>query len=189
MSKNILVLVGKSASGKSTIEKCLVKLGYDKCVSCTTRPIRDGEVDGVDYYFLTDENFAEMKSKNMFLETASYRGWHYGVPIDELETKENPVLIVETHGLEQILKDSRVKPYVVFIEVNDQIRYVRQLYRGDDIIEVALRSERDKACFQGMEDKANFVIRNDEWDKEGDCKVPVHEVAKMIHLSYKSNLK
>ena len=55
----MLVIVGESASGKSTTEKCLCALyGYKKIVSYTTRLPRDGEEDGVDYHFISMEDFA-----------------------------------------------------------------------------------------------------------------------------------
>lgn len=179
---NIVILIGKSASGKSTIEKELNKhFGFERCVSCTTRPPRKGEVDGIDYYFLTDENFEEMKKDGMFLESAKYREWNYGVTVDEVVGKEKAVLIVESHGLAQILADKRIDPFVVYVDTEDRIRYIRQLYRGDDIIEVALRSERDKACFQGVAEKADLVVSNNEWSSDESNP---YEVAKLIDEAF-----
>ena len=56
----MLVLVGPSASGKSAIVKCLEsKYGIKKFITCTTRPMRVGEINGVDYFFMTKEEFAK----------------------------------------------------------------------------------------------------------------------------------
>ena len=66
----MLVLVGPSASGKSAIVKCLTKkYGLDKFVTCTTRKIRVGEVNNVDYHFLTLEEFSNLYNDNEFIET------------------------------------------------------------------------------------------------------------------------
>ena len=55
----MLILVGKSSSGKDTIQKELIKLGYTPIVNYTTRPPRIGEVDGIAYHFVTQEEFLE----------------------------------------------------------------------------------------------------------------------------------
>ena len=56
----MIVLIGESASGKSSIERCLVEdYGYNKIVSYTTRPPRAGEVDGIDYHFAYHSGIAE----------------------------------------------------------------------------------------------------------------------------------
>lgn len=75
----MIVLVGESASGKSSIEKNLVEYhGFNKVVSYTTREPRQGEVDGVDYHFIDDATFYELECAGFFAETAMYNGWHYG---------------------------------------------------------------------------------------------------------------
>ena len=69
-----IVIVGKSASGKSTVANALSDdFKYTKAVTATTRPMRDGEVDGVDYYFLTNEQFNKKLKNGEFLEWAEYR--------------------------------------------------------------------------------------------------------------------
>ena len=65
----IIVLLGASGSGKSTIEKILSdKYDYEKIVSYTTRPQRVGETNGKDYHFITNETFKEALHKNLFAE-------------------------------------------------------------------------------------------------------------------------
>ena len=64
----MLVLVGPSASGKSAIVKCLEsKYGIKKFITCTTRPMRVGEVNGVDYYFMTKEEFTTRYENDEFI--------------------------------------------------------------------------------------------------------------------------
>lgn len=161
----ILIFTGKSASGKSTMENLITdNLRYDKIISTTTRPIRAGETDGVDYHFVTDSEFETMKENNEFLETTNYRGWNYGATKKELEEKKNAIFVIDSVGF-RTLKKSGMDFISFYITVPDQTRYIRQLLRGDDIMETALRSERDKACFQDFEKEVDFVVNNDsdEW--------------------------
>lgn len=160
-----IVLLGKSAAGKTTLQELLVKNNYARSViSVTTRPKREKEVDGEDYYFVDDNVFGGLLLNGEFLETTEYRGWHYGTLRSEIKHNGINVAVVNPFGFNQYLK-SGVKNLVSFyIDTNDCERYIRQLNRGDDIVEVALRSERDKACFQGIKDQVDFVVDNNSND-------------------------
>lgn len=59
----MIVLVGKSCSGKDSVAKILCSMGYSRVATCTTRPMRIGETDGVDYYFITQSEFMNMIEK------------------------------------------------------------------------------------------------------------------------------
>jgi len=89
MKKGILyVLSGPSGSGKTTLAKHVVNtVNYvDFAISYTTRKIRDGEKDGIDYKFIDEEKFRFMIDSNQFAEWAEVHGNLYGTPIDEIET-------------------------------------------------------------------------------------------------------
>lgn len=66
----MLVLVGKTCSGKSTVAKILEDKGYRRIVTYTTRPKRAGEIDGTDYHFITAEDFLKRRENGFFAETA-----------------------------------------------------------------------------------------------------------------------
>ena len=69
----IIVLLGASGSGKSTIENELtIHHGFKKIISYTTREPRDGEVNGKDYYFINNETFNEMLDRGLFAEYDEY---------------------------------------------------------------------------------------------------------------------
>ena len=75
----MLILVGPSATGKSEIVKCLVnKFQMKKFVTCTTRLPRPGEVDGVDYYFMSKDEFLVHLEKGDFIDCVSYNDHFYG---------------------------------------------------------------------------------------------------------------
>ena len=76
----ITVLIGKSASGKNTIQNQLVeRYGFGKIVTYTTRPPRNGETEGEDYHFISEEEFVQKEKEIFFMETclyhASYGAW------------------------------------------------------------------------------------------------------------------
>ncbi len=105
----ILTLTGPSCSGKTTLLNELVeKHGFQSIVSHTTRPMRPGEIEGKDYYFIGDDEFDDKLAHNDFIESISFNGSSYGVSLAEIESAEKAgkkaVLIVEPNGLIQMIK-------------------------------------------------------------------------------------
>ena len=119
-SGKLLVVSGPSGVGKSTITN---KLRADErfwiSVSVTTRRIRTGEVDGVDYHFVSDGKFEEMIKANEFLEFAEFAGAKYGTPkkaVDSaLQSGKNVILEIELNGARQVRKSSK-EAIMIFIE-------------------------------------------------------------------------
>jgi len=99
----ILVISGPGGVGKSTVVAELLRRHPDmhRSVSVTTRSPRPGEVDGVDYHFVTEEQFTDWIDKGMFAEYADVRGHHYGTLMSSLEAvrpDEIIVLTIDFHG-------------------------------------------------------------------------------------------
>jgi guanylate kinase len=134
MSQNIITITGSSCAGKSTLEVELTESNdMYKIVSTTTRPQRKGELHGVDYYFTDEETFNEM----VFAERVSYNGYSYGIEINELrrawDNGTTPVVVVEPHGLSQIIdmvdKLDDVNLVSVFMGIDKEIQFNRFLTR------------------------------------------------------------
>ena len=70
--KRMLLLCGKTCTGKSTIQKELIKIGMKSVIPYTTRPLRGGEIDGEEYHFITQTEFLEKEAQGFFAETKSY---------------------------------------------------------------------------------------------------------------------
>ena len=89
MDKGMLAVIsGPSGSGKGTIVKGLLSGGdLVLSVSVTTRKKREGEVEGRDYFFKTEEEFGDLLRNNMLLESTVYAGYHYGTPLDYAESQ------------------------------------------------------------------------------------------------------
>ena len=76
-----IILLGESGCGKSSVANELCKnYNYEKIVTYTTRLPREGEVNGKDYFFISNEEFNNLKEQGCFLETATYNNWQYGAP-------------------------------------------------------------------------------------------------------------
>jgi guanylate kinase len=119
-SGKLLVVSGPSGVGKSTITN---RLRADErfwiSVSVTTRLMRTGEVDGIDYIFVTEDKFNQMIKDNDFLEWADFAGSKYGTPkkaVEEaLQDGKNVILEIELNGARQVRKNTK-NAILIFIE-------------------------------------------------------------------------
>ena len=106
--KKLIILTGPSGVGKGTVIKEV--LSRDKniwlSISATTREPREGEEEGKNYYFLSQEKFKEMIEQNLFLEWAQFAGNYYGTPLSSVNEKIKKGFIVlleiEVEGAKQI---------------------------------------------------------------------------------------
>ena len=152
----MIVLIGESASGKSSIERELVALGFNKIVTYTTRPMRKEDVDG-------ETQFNDMVEKNLFAEHASYNGWQYGTAKEDCT--DDKVVVLTPHGLRQLKKNIDLKIISFYIKVPRRDRLIKILERGDDIEEAYRRNLSDVGQFDGIEDEVDYVIRNEGYKR------------------------
>ncbi len=170
----IIVLSGPTASGKTTIvnrllEESPVKL--IKAISATTRPKRNGEINGQDYYFLTTEEFEERQKNNELLECEQVHGlgYWYGTLKSEVDRAEEkggwPFLEIDVQGTLK-LKKQFPEAITLFIRTSSDEEYEKRIRnRGtesEEIIEkrlVTIRKELEQAKHY------SHVIINDELDR------------------------
>lgn len=176
----MLVLIGASASGKTEIAKILIKnYNFEKLVTYTTREIREDEVDGVDYHFITEEEFLKKKAKRQFLETAVYHNTYYGSPISG--AGRNKVIIVEPKGANSIHRKKIPETILIYLETDKLIRRVRMLNRGDKLEDVESRFKEDKKHFRKSRFKhLDYIVET--------SKLTLEELAKKINDLYFSHL-
>lgn len=177
----MIILVGASASGKTEIAKILArKYGIAKAITHTTRDMRDGERNGVDYFFVSKDEFAILAKQNAFVETTLYNGNNYGC--SKSQVNDDKAVIVDPNGLKsfQALNDPRVITF--YIEADESTRYQRMLSRGDSIANALKRIENDKKDFKPENVAAvDHVIINQDTTLE--------EAADIVYRKYLGALK
>lgn len=149
----MIILCGASASGKTEVAKYLQKeFNIKKAVTNTTRNMRINEVDGVDYYFLTKEEFFKLRDNDLMVEYTKYNGNYYGC--SKKEVRDDKVVILEPSGVNSFLKLNDPHIVIFYLETSKDIRKQRMISRGDDIDCVNKRLELDDHHF----DKNNFLF-------------------------------
>jgi len=170
----MIILVGASASGKTEVAKMLGKLfQMRKVITHTTRPMRDNEKDGVDYYFVSKDEFISLKKMNFFVETTEYNDNYYGTSRKELE--DNKVLIVDPNGLQSFvkLKDPRIIAF--FMNATKETRRIRMIKRGDRIEDAIKRIATDDEKFnESAMDACDYVIDSEKQSVK-KCALEVYE--------------
>ena len=150
--------MGKSGSGKDTIlnHLCADHPEYHKIVSCTTRPMRDNEKEGEDYYFLSHSQFIEKIMNGDMLEATEFNGWHYGTMKTSLVDGIN-VGVFNPEGYDCLtqLPIDGIKVIGVYIKCNDKERLLRQLNREyePNIREIIRRYDADEDDFIALDNK------------------------------------
>lgn len=135
----ILILIGKSASGKDTILKRYLDDGFlHKIISYTTRPKRIGEVNGIDYNFVSDNQFDEMERQGKFFQTRTYNTfdgdkpcvWKYGS--DRVSNKNiHYGAIMDVQGARDYIKEyGKENVFVVYVDAPKDLRKTRYMSRS-----------------------------------------------------------
>ncbi len=154
----MLVMVGASASGKTEISKMLIKHSrFKKMVTFTTRPIREGEKDGIDYYFLDKKAFLLKKDRGEFIETVEYANHFYGTAFKEASI--NSVLIVDPNGANVLNQKLDEETVFFYLEASEAVRTKRMKERGDHLRDIQTRIQKDRAIFhRDALDHVDYVI-------------------------------
>lgn len=154
MKYKILALFGKSGSGKDTIQKWMVSNvpNTHGIVSCTTRPPREREVNGQDYYFLSEEEFFNKVKNYSMLEATFFRNWAYGTQIESLKKNKINIGVFNIQGIDCLLDDKRLDVLPLEIIAYDKERLLRCLNRekNPDCEEICRRFLSDDKDFDDI---------------------------------------
>jgi len=162
----MILLVGASASGKTELAKLLMKkYGIQKVITTTTRAKREGEVDGVDYFFVSKERFLEKIKNDDFVEYTKYNGNYYGSTKDQVGN--NKCVVCDTQGLEAYNKLNNKNIITFYLRSDEETRYKRMLQRGDDLEDIKRRIENDRKQY-GIDftEKVDFVVNTERLNIE-----------------------
>ena len=159
---------GPSGCGKGTVLKELFKIRDDVCmsVSATSRAPREGETDGVNYFFVTREKFEQMIKDGELLEHASFCENYYGTPAfyvnEMLEKGKNVILEIEVQGAMQI-REKRPEAVLVFIMPPSMEELERRLCgRGTESAEVIKKRLEAAKDEMSLAEKYDYRVVNNE---------------------------
>ncbi len=125
----MIIVIGGGGSGKDYLRKKFENRGFKQGVHHTTRPKRDSEVEGEDYYFIDEKSFQEMISNNHFIEYSIHNNWFYGLTYDEFENCDLLVLSMKSYfKYPAELKD---KSFKIFLDIPEDVRRGRLSMRND----------------------------------------------------------
>ena len=168
----LIIVSGPSGVGKDTIVNEYIKKHPEDqiSVSMTSRPMRDGDIEGVSYYFKTKEEFEESIIKGDLLEYTLYNGNYYGTPKSEIEERLkngiNVILVIEVVGAQNVKEMLKDKCTLIFILPPSMEELKNRLVnRGTDSAE-SINGRLDIAKEEIKTSKVyDYKIVNDDLDK------------------------
>ena len=165
----ILILIGKTSSGKTLIKEKLIENGFTGITTYTSRPMRKGEKQDVTYHFISEEDFKQKINEGFFAEWKSYITvdgvWYYGTSLEDLENADDKsVIILTPDGYRDVVNKLSKKPIAIYIYANNPTIKKRLLKRGDDNNEAQRRLEHDNEDFKGIENEVDRIVYNNEGD-------------------------
>ena len=171
----LVVISGPSGVGKGTVRKALFNMPKHNLVysvSMTTREKREGEVDGVDYYFVSKEEFMKRRKEGKFLETAEFVGNYYGTPLDkvneQLDAGNEVVLEIEVEGAIQVKRKVPDCVMIFIVPPGKQALFDRLKRRGtenEEVIQERITKANREFKLAHLYD---YIVVNDEVNNAAD---------------------
>lgn len=185
MSK-LVVISGPSGVGKGTIIKLLQEKYEEEkknlylSISCTTRLPREGEIDGISYYFISEKEFLKRINDNDFLEYNKYgTGKYYGTPkstvLKYLEMGYDVILEIDINGYRQIKENFPSCVGIFIAPPNNETLYERLKNRGtetEDVIRTRLETAKNELANQDIYD---YIVIN-EHGKSMDACMEIYKI-------------
>ena len=165
----LLIVSAPSGAGKTSLIKALMEQDQrvEVSVSHTTRPQRPGEVEGVNYFFISTETFHEMREAGAFFESAEVFGHFYGTSLTQLEARlsdgADVILEIDWQGAQQVRKLLPDSAWLFILPPSLEALKSRLQARGqdaEDTIDLRMRAARDEMSHW---DEADYLIINDQF--------------------------
>lgn len=166
MRGEVYVLSSPAGGGKTTLSNLLLKEipNLKRIVTCTTRKPRKGEINGVDYIFLEEEQFKEKIKKGDFLEYAVVHGNYYGTPkkqvFSEINKGNDVLLVIDVQGMRKIRSNLKnvITIFLIPPSIDELINRMRK--RGDGEAEIKKRLETAVKEFSAWKEY-DYIVIND----------------------------
>ena len=172
---NIIAIMGEAGSGKDCTMQAVLATNstLHEIISCTTRPMRQGEAHGVNYFYYTIEQFGQKVLEGEMLECTVFNDWFYGTSFDSI--RSDGVInigVFNPTSVESLLDRLDCNVLVFWIQTNDKIRLLRQLNREEDpdVREIVRRFQADCNDFGDINFGYIALSNNTESDLENNVK-------------------
>lgn len=171
MKGKLFVISGPSGAGKSSLIKELLKNNKDKLkfsVSYTSRKPREGEVDGVDYFFVSEETFKDNIKKGLFLEWACVHENYYGTLKsfieDYIKEGKKCILDIDVQGALTLMSKNVEAEYIFVSPPSISVLKQRLLSRGTDVAETIDLRVKNAESEMKFKSRYQVVVVNDDFD-------------------------
>jgi len=168
---SLFVISAPSGAGKTSLVKALVETlsGVRVSISYTTRPIRPGEVDGINYHFVSREVFVDMIERGDFLEHAEVFGNLYGTSQSwvegQLEQGGDIILEIDWQGAQQVRRLMPASVGVFILPPSREILIQRLRNRGQDSEEIIVRRTAEAISEMAHYAESDYLIINDQFQQ------------------------
>lgn len=172
----LIVIVGESGSGKTTLAEELLKKGYRRITTATTRKRRRDEPEDA-YHFVSEEEFGRMRKAGELVESAVYNGNGYGTPAgeiaDALEPGRRSVIVLTPDGMRAVRSiaektGQRRGLIVAYLHVDRESRLKMLLATRENAQECLDRVTGDETTFAGMAEEADVIVHNEGYGKSSE---------------------
>lgn len=189
----IIALIGESGVGKDTLMRTFLTAVpftlFHEIISCTSRPPREGERNGVNYFFHTIQEIEEKIAKNEMLEYTVFNNWYYGTSYNSINPNRINIGVFNIAGIKSLLARDDIDLKVIYVRASDKQRLIRQLNREEnpDVTEIIRRFCADEEDFKdinfeydtinnenrgdGIRGVLNWLTSNQDWLALQDIKV------------------
>lgn len=180
----IIAIMGEAGSGKDSLMQAVLRKRPDfhEVIQCTTRPKREGEVEGVNYYYYTPEQFGDRVLHNEMLECTVHNDWFYGTSYESVRSDCINIGVFNPTAIESLLIRGDVDLAIIRVYASDKTRMLRQLNREEnpDVFEINRRFKSDWVDFADVDDDFShfnyFRVKNED----GDINIPAEQVLSFL---------
>lgn len=176
MQGKIIVLSASSGAGKTTLLHAVydyfkAKYPLRRVITYTTRAARSEEVDGIDYYFISSEEFEQKKNNGFFLEWSCAYGAYYGSPralLNDCKQGISFIIVLDRVGVQQLLSICPEVLVTIWLTVEPQKLEARLQHRGSETIEsynARMQLAKQEGEQEGQNPIFSYHVQNDDFDK------------------------
>ena len=184
-NNKLFCILGKSGAGKTTVADSVSRYtNTPLVVTSTSRPIREGEINGVDYFFRSRKELVDLHKQGLLAEYNIYNNWLYATEVSQVDlSNSSKIIVVDINGYEQLKNVVGEENVVgIYLSVSDKERLLRALNREDkpNCGEICRRFMSDKDLFKPLEQRKEnlnfYKVKNN-----GNIGQTIKKVCNIIH--------